>query len=90
VKPRRAAGTESTAGNNWRTKPKFDPFAGDDDFGASDENEFQICDRVKHAQFGEGIIENVSGSGASRKVKVHFRGVGPKLLLLELAKLKKV
>jgi DNA helicase II / ATP-dependent DNA helicase PcrA len=90
VKPLHPIATPDNSTRSWRTKPKPDPFASDDDFGAANDNEFQIGDRVKHTQFGEGIIENVSGSGASRKVKVHFRGVGPKLLLLELAKLKKV
>ncbi|MCW8131992.1 MAG: UvrD-helicase domain-containing protein [Planctomycetota bacterium] len=54
-----------------------------------DEETFEVGDRVSHALFGEGTVEQVSGSGLSAKVKVHFRKVGPKLLLLSLAKLKK-
>ncbi|HYG74044.1 MAG TPA: UvrD-helicase domain-containing protein [Planctomycetota bacterium] len=46
---------------------------------------FEIGDRVKHADFGEGIVENITGSGLSTKIKVHFRNVGPKLLLLSFA-----
>ncbi|MBI3831334.1 MAG: UvrD-helicase domain-containing protein [Planctomycetes bacterium] len=54
-----------------------------------DEDTFEVGDRVSHALFGDGTVEQVSGSGLSAKVKVHFRKVGPKLLLLSLAKLKK-
>lgn len=52
--------------------------------------EFNIGDRVRHAHFGDGTVETISGSGLSAKVKVHFRSCGPKLLLLNLAKLQKM
>lgn len=61
-----------------------------DEHSQLDEANFEVGDRVSHALFGEGTVEQVSGSGISAKVKVHFRKVGPKLLLLSLAKLKKV
>ena len=75
-----------------KLKNAEDFFSGDEDFGAAlpDFFNFEIGDRVKHTQFGEGIIESLSGSGSSLKAKVHFIGVGPKLLLLEFAKLKKM
>jgi DNA helicase II / ATP-dependent DNA helicase PcrA len=51
---------------------------------------YEIGDRVRHDRFGDGVIENISGSGVSMKVKVHFKDVGPKLLLLSMANLKKI
>lgn len=75
-----------------KLKNAEDFFASDEDFDAAlpPFANFEVGDRVKHTQFGEGIIETISGSGSSLKAKVHFIGVGPKLLLLEFAKLKKV
>ena len=52
--------------------------------------EFEIGDRVRHQTFGDGVIESLSGAGLSAKAKVHFRGKGPKLLLLSHAKLEKL
>ena len=54
-----------------------------------EESAFEIGDRVRHELFGEGTVEDLRGSGLSAKVRVHFRKVGPKLLLLSLAKLRK-
>jgi len=53
---------------------------------------FEIGDRVSHTDFGDGIIENITGWGDSRKVKIQFRNQGPKTLLLTIAiaKLQKV
>jgi DNA helicase-2/ATP-dependent DNA helicase PcrA len=52
--------------------------------------ELEVGDRVRHAQFGIGTVEALTGRGLSRKARVHFRQHGPKLLLLSLAKLEKV
>jgi DNA helicase-2/ATP-dependent DNA helicase PcrA len=52
--------------------------------------DFEIGDRVRHPHFGLGVIEALTGAGLSRKVKVHFRQHGPKLLLLNLAKLVRI
>ncbi|HYF49145.1 MAG TPA: UvrD-helicase domain-containing protein [Planctomycetota bacterium] len=51
---------------------------------------FEIGDRVKHAKFGVGTIDRISGNGLSAKVTVIFRDVGPKQLLLGMAKLEKI
>jgi len=51
---------------------------------------FEIGDRVKHAKFGVGTIDRISGMGLSAKVTVIFREVGPKQLLLGMAKLEKL
>lgn len=46
--------------------------------------------RVRHPQFGEGVVASVSGSGTSARVEVNFRGLGKKTLVLEYARLKRV
>jgi len=46
---------------------------------------FDVGDRVRHGDFGDGIVESISGSGLSAKIRVQFRNVGPKLLLLSFA-----
>jgi hypothetical protein len=45
---------------------------------------------VRHHTFGEGVIESLTGAGLSAKAKVHFRGKGPKVLLLTHARLEKM
>jgi DNA helicase-2/ATP-dependent DNA helicase PcrA len=55
-----------------------------------DAGALEVGDRVRHAQFGTGTVESLSGSGLSRKARVHFHKVGPKLLLLSIAKLEKM
>jgi DNA helicase-2/ATP-dependent DNA helicase PcrA len=62
----------------------------DRDAPSDDLPPFGIGDRVRHASFGVGTVEGLSGSGLSMKIKVLFRNVGPKLLLLNLAKLEKI
>jgi len=51
---------------------------------------FEIGDRVKHAKFGVGTIDRISGNGIAAKVTVIFSDVGPKQLLLGMAKLEKL
>ncbi|HEY3321494.1 MAG TPA: UvrD-helicase domain-containing protein [Planctomycetota bacterium] len=60
--------------------------------GQEDPDAYEIGDRIRHDDFGEGLIENITGSNLSRKVKVQFRTCGPKLLLLSvaMAKLRKL
>ncbi|MGD0091619.1 MAG: UvrD-helicase domain-containing protein [Planctomycetota bacterium] len=62
------------------------------DAGESQEEapELEIGELVRHPKFGIGTIEELSGGGLSRKAKVLFRKHGPKLLLLNLARLEKV
>ena len=55
-----------------------------------DPTQLKIGDKVRHHTFGEGVIESLSGAGLSAKAKVHFRGKGPKLLLLCHARLEKL
>ena len=46
--------------------------------------------RVRHPQFGEGIIEDASGRGPNAKVVVKFKGLGTKTLILEYARLTRL
>jgi DNA helicase-2/ATP-dependent DNA helicase PcrA len=47
-------------------------------------------DKVKHAQFGEGIVVSATPKGNDSEVVVAFSGVGVKRLLLSFAKLEKL
>ncbi len=47
-------------------------------------------DRVRHAQFGEGVVVTCTTRGEDMEVVVAFGGVGVKKLLLSFAKLEKV
>lgn len=47
-------------------------------------------DRVKHAQFGEGVIVGLKPSKEDAEVQVDFKLVGTKRLMLSFAKLEKV
>jgi DNA helicase-2/ATP-dependent DNA helicase PcrA len=51
---------------------------------------FSEGDRVRHAKFGTGIVESLSGEGELAKAKVRFREHGIKNLVLSLAKLEKM
>ncbi|AGA35411.1 ATP-dependent DNA helicase UvrD/PcrA [Thioalkalivibrio nitratireducens DSM 14787] len=49
-----------------------------------------IGSRVRHAKFGEGVITEYEGGGASARVQVHFADVGAKWLVLSFARLDPV
>jgi DNA helicase II / ATP-dependent DNA helicase PcrA len=44
--------------------------------------------RVRHAKFGEGVITQYEGGGASARVQVHFANAGAKWLVLSFARLE--
>ena len=44
--------------------------------------------RVRHAQFGEGVITAAEGGGAHTRVQVNFEGTGSKWLVLAYAQLQ--
>jgi DNA helicase-2/ATP-dependent DNA helicase PcrA len=46
-------------------------------------------DTVRHFQFGQGVIESISGIGTSKQAVVKFNSVGKKKLMLQYAKLVK-
>ena len=56
----------------------------------ADELGLKLGDDVKHAQWGEGVIIDVEGSGDKAEAVVHFPSVGEKRLLLSWAPLEKI
>jgi DNA helicase II / ATP-dependent DNA helicase PcrA len=50
----------------------------------------KIGDDVRHKTFGEGVIIDMSGAGEKTEVRVRFRDVGEKTLLLSWAPLEKL
>jgi len=58
------------------------------DYSLQDESAlFQIGQRVSHQKFGEGMIMNYEGSGASARVEVNFEYEGTKWLVINYANL---
>jgi DNA helicase-2/ATP-dependent DNA helicase PcrA len=57
---------------------------------ASQNAKFRVGQKVRHATFGVGVVLNTTGEGDNTTVEVVFPNVGPKKLLLTLAKLEKV
>ncbi|HZO90715.1 MAG TPA: DNA helicase PcrA [Chthonomonadaceae bacterium] len=51
---------------------------------------FRVGQKVRHAVFGVGVVLKVTGEGDNTTVEAVFPNVGPKKLLLSLAKLEKV
>jgi DNA helicase-2/ATP-dependent DNA helicase PcrA len=51
---------------------------------------FKVGTKVRHAKFGVGVVLNISGEDDNTMIEVVFPNVGPKKLLLSLAKLEKV
>ena len=49
----------------------------------------KIGDDVVHAQWGEGVVVDIIGSGDRAEVAVRFPGLGEKRLLLAWAQLKR-
>ena len=50
---------------------------------------FRIGDDVVHGKGGEGVVIDLSGSGDKTEITIHFPDLGPKVLLLAWAPLKK-
>ena len=46
--------------------------------------------RVEHHIFGEGDIVSMEGTGQQLKAVVHFDEVGPKKLMVRLARLRRI
>jgi len=51
---------------------------------------FRPGQKVKHPEFGEGIVLNSTGSGREEQVTVAFEGQGIKKFLVEIAHLDRV
>ena len=50
---------------------------------------FRIGDDVVHGKWGEGVVIDLSGGGDKTEITIHFPDLGPKVLLLAWAPLKK-
>jgi DNA helicase-2/ATP-dependent DNA helicase PcrA len=44
---------------------------------------------VRHPTFGEGVVQDVEGTGDTEQVTVNFAGAGQKRLLVSLARLER-
>jgi len=51
---------------------------------------FPIGSRVRHPQFGEGEVVDADGVGSSARLRIRFKGIGVKTLVLEYARLTRV
>ena len=49
-----------------------------------------VCDRIRHADFGEGRVTDVTGEGAKRVAEVQFDTAGRKRLLIKIAPIEKL
>lgn len=52
--------------------------------------ELAAGDRIEHDEYGEGVVEAVTGIGSKRIAHTVFESVGPKKLLIKLAPIKKL
>ncbi|CCW36002.1 ATP-dependent DNA helicase PcrA [Chthonomonas calidirosea] len=51
---------------------------------------YRAGQRVRHPQFGEGVVLRVSGEGDDAIIEIAFPNVGPRRLMLSYAKLERV
>jgi hypothetical protein len=76
----------------YHREPAFsDDFSSGDNFSqvATPVMNLKSGDTVRHFQFGQGVIESISGIGTSKQAVVKFNSVGKKKLMLQYAKLVK-
>ncbi len=52
--------------------------------------ELAAGDRIRHADFGEGLVSQVTGDGAKRVAHVKFDAAGAKKLLIKIAPIEKI
>lgn len=82
-------------------KPKPKPIVFEDNYSQipSEENYSQVPvnntpikkgDKVRHANFGRGVVVNLTGFGNNQKASVNFEGFGVKVLMLNFAKLQRL
>ncbi|GGF36757.1 DNA helicase [Microbacterium sorbitolivorans] len=86
--------------NRWGVKPleKKAPSAALSEFTnrvtgkVRDNGDLELAagDRVRHDDFGEGTVDQVTGIGAKRIAHVRFDEVGPKKLLIKVAPIEKI
>jgi len=81
AKSRPASGEGKPARAGVRTKRKTEPHSA---------GEYSVGDKVRHAQFGEGMVVSIKQDGQGDTLVVAFPGAGLKKLLVEYAGLEKV
>ena len=54
----------------------------------NDEDGLRAGRRVRHAEFGVGVVKSIEGAGDKRKATVHFASVGTRKLILKFARLE--
>jgi DNA helicase-2/ATP-dependent DNA helicase PcrA len=96
----RALNANRPRDNRWGVKPleKKAPSAALSEFTnrvtgkVRDNGDLELAagDRVRHDDFGEGTVDQVTGLGAKRIAHVRFDEVGPKKLLIKVAPIEKL
>src|SRR5690606_7772041 len=86
--------------NRWGVQPRSEeaPSAALSEFTnrvtgkVRDNGDLELAagDRVRHDDFGEGTVDQVTGLGAKRIAHVRFDEVGPKKLLIKVAPIEKL
>jgi DNA helicase-2/ATP-dependent DNA helicase PcrA len=71
-----------------KTSPAAPAYKAPADFTPSDTSGLAAGMKVEHPKFGFGTVVEMDVSGADRKAKINFSGVGEKTLLLSFAKLR--
>lgn len=76
---------------SWAEKPKTE-WASAVSAKMRDNGDMELAagDRIRHADFGDGTVNQVTGEGAKRVAHCVFDRVGPKKLLIKIAPIEKL
>lgn len=80
-------GTRKSA---WDDAPEIGANTIAQSFNSKKDAGWRIGETVAHPKFGEGVIVNIEGGGASSRAHINFGRHGMKLLDLTIAKLERV
>lgn len=69
-------------------KPQTQQQAIDPNFIPDDTSRLKTGDHVRHQRFGNGVVNQVEGSGDNKKATITFEGGDKKVIVLKFAKLK--
>ena len=74
------------------SRPSIDRFPNRIPAKVRDNGDLELAagDRIRHADFGEGRVDAVTGEGAKRVAHVRFDTAGPKKLLIKIAPIEKL
>jgi DNA helicase-2/ATP-dependent DNA helicase PcrA len=67
--------------------PELSPTEALGAYDGTEKFDLAVGDRVRHDHFGEGVVEELVGSGANARTTVLFQGAGRRTLLLAFANL---